>query len=226
MRQTIVVSGFLFYLFVICVQTAAADREFLVGVEGGINFADMTGEDYIESNTTRVGGAVGILVSVPPYRWIGMRTEFLYTQKGCTKSQTDSGLKYDVTYKWDYIEIPLLATISPPVSESFEIEAFIGLAAAFNVNAEIVGNVNNEGVETDFSDITNGSDFGVVLGFGCLYDIGSIKLLANIRGTFGFESIHNPIAGYSRIPGELPPAENIKNRVLTFMIGVAYPFAL
>jgi hypothetical protein len=103
---------------------------------------------------------------------------------------------------------------------------FIGPAGAFKVNAKIDGNIDNIGVEADFGDITKDSDFGGVFGLGCAYNIGSIKLLVNLRGTFGFESTHNPIYDYSHVPKELPPAENIKNRVVSLMIGVGYSFEL
>src|SRR5215207_1330104 len=81
------------------------------GISAGANLASMTEADDTDSRT---GLLIGGHVNVRLNNAFSFQPELYYSQKGLKAS--DSGV--DVTLKNDYVEIPLLARWSAPMSGS------------------------------------------------------------------------------------------------------------
>ena len=104
---------------------AQGQKEF--GIVGGATFSTFTGsdaEDYStdfgggdfwhQSQTSKVGFVGGVYVAIPIGSSVVIEPELLYTQKGSKYDQSLSGSFSDpnygeVTYKSDYLEVPVLA---------------------------------------------------------------------------------------------------------------------
>ena len=186
---------------------AMAQLSWEVGVVGGVNIADITGDDAGDIGT-RTGFVGGGLVMAHISDTFGIRFEGLYTQKGA--SEDSAGV--EVTFALDYIEIPVLAVLSTDVSDGASISAFLGPAFAFNTSAKIKGEESGVEVEVDIGELVKAFDFGGVVGIGASFAVGSVNIVLDGRWTYGFTSIDDTGAD-----------EDIRNSVFGFMGGITFP---
>jgi opacity protein-like surface antigen len=140
--------------------TASAEMNLEVGAKGGINLADMWGEDAdsIGTDTSfRVGFLGGAFLGASFNETFGARLEILYAQRG-QKINDDAG---DITVKLDYIEIALYAVGSFAAGEKGTVYVMGGPYFGFNSVAEI-----SNGATVDIEDQIASSDFGLGVGAG------------------------------------------------------------
>ncbi|MBD3184041.1 outer membrane beta-barrel protein [Candidatus Poribacteria bacterium] len=213
MKKLILIS---FVLLLVTVSYTSA-RDFAIGVKGGLNLARVVEKEIEQDTDFRTAGIAGIFVTIKMGgEMLAIQPEVLFSMKG---AETDSDLLsnniLDVSMQLDYVEIPILAKISFPISETLTPNIFIGPVIALNTKAKAKYEILGVEREDDLENITD-LDMGLVLGGGIKIN----KLLVEVRYTMGLKSIY-----------ELDTAEDIfdfdseadvRNQVISIMAGFSF----
>ena len=184
-------------ILVLSTSIAAAQPKHSIGVKGGVNFADLYGDDAegTKSATGFAAGAAGMFQLHPNF---GIGVEVLYTRKGAKDEATDE------TLKLDYIEIPVLATGIYPVDEKVSLMGYVGPAVAFNIKADDEGE--------DIKDFITSTDFSAAFGAGAIFAAGPVDITVEGRYTLGFMSIDDTATD-----------ADLKNTVISGLVGIMFP---
>lgn len=166
-----------------------------VGVKGGLNVANLTGDDVF-NNSTDVGGIVGAFGRYGLSDIFSLQLEALYTMKGAQFSVGDIETEQSI----DYIEIPLLLRAAWANESKFEPALYVGPALGI-----LLSNKITDGAEIDLKDGSKSTDFGVVVGADVEYEIGKGAALLDVRYERGFVSWSDDL--------------DEKNSVFSFMVG-------
>ncbi len=143
-------------LFVIMIPAAFAQLPLSVGVLGGLNLANATTSPSL-STTTRTGMIVGGSIEFGLAPMLSVQPEVLYIQKGAKYSMIFLGQTIDATFKFDYVEVPILIKAKLPVGP-LKPYVFVGPNIGFSVNAQ--GEVTAFGqTQTSKIDSTKSTDF-------------------------------------------------------------------
>ena len=174
---------------------APAAAQATIGVKGGINlarlsFADGTVNDW---NTGLVGGA---FFGGNHEKRVSFRVEALLSIKGAKDGAT--------TYKFTYLEIPVLARYNFASSAHARASVFGGPAVAFRLQAKASG-----GQAGDLKDAVESIDMGAVVGAGVEIN----KLVVDARYEFGLLNL---------LKNATDMTEFIKNQCITVMVGVRF----
>ena len=163
----------------------------------GLNLATLTG---LDDNKMRVGLAAGAEAEFGVAENFGITAGVLYSMQGTKWSEGDETL----TYKIDYINIPILANYY--VTKGLAIKA--GLQPAFKASAKAKASAGSNSISGDLDGV---SSFTLSIPFGLSYEYAS----------FVFDARYN--LGVTKVfkeNGDKTP----KNSV--FMFSVGYKFAL
>lgn len=174
------------------------------GIAAGANLANMTESDDADS---RKGLIVGGLMNVRLNNAFSFQPEVYYSQKGLSAS--DEGV--DITLKNDYVEIPLLARWSAPMTGSFRPFLLAGPSVGVNLSCEVEGEQDGESQSVDceeFGGEVNTLDLGGLLGGGVEIPVGTRAMSLGARYTFGMSEV-------------IKDSES-KNRALTFLVGFSF----
>ena len=186
-----------------------ATSEVKFGAKGGINLANIVGDDAGDANMF-VGFNAGFFVEIPVTDKLTIQPEILYSAQG-SKSEGPLNIEgdiYDVkaTLKMNYINVPVMFKYQ--IADKFSLEA--GPYVGFLVSAKVKAEVSGFGSATeDAKDLFKSTDFG--LGLGMNYEFSDV-IFANARYQAGLTEIGDSEAG----------GNNIKNSV--FQIGLGFRF--
>ncbi len=171
------------------------------GLKGGLNLANLSGD--IENNKSMVAFGGGVFGKITPSPTICIQPEVLFMQMG-TEEDFDNGEKV----KLNYIEIPVLIKYVFPTEGSFEPNIFAGPAVSFLMSADYG--------DEDIKDYITSVDFGLAFGAGADIAIGDGggKVTFDGRYTLGLTNINDDVDS---------DEFSIKNGVITFMVGYAFP---
>lgn len=134
----------IFLLFVMAGSFAAASAQINYGVKGGLNVANLGGED-IEDNKAKVGFHVGGFVGVTVAENFSIQPELVYSLQG---AKFDGDAKYNLSY----LNIPVLARYTS--KSGFYGETGPQLGFLMSAKAKYDGgstNVKDDLKKTDFS---------------------------------------------------------------------------
>ena len=121
------------------------------GVKGGVNIANIGGDDAPDNTSSRTGFQGGLFIGKHVNENIGFRVEGLYVQKGAKAGSPE------VTEKLDYIEFPILFVYDFPAGETLGFNLFAGPTLGFNISAKVE--------DTDLDNIKS-FEFGAAIGAG------------------------------------------------------------
>lgn len=179
------------------------------GAKGGINFANLAGDDA-DGAKMFVGFNAGFFIEIPVADKLVFQPEILYSAQG-SKSEGPlfvDGSVYNVeaTFKFNYINIPLLFKYE--IADKFSLEA--GPYVGFLTSAKLKAKIQGVGSETiDAKDMLKSTDFGIAIGMN--YEFTDV-IFANARYQSGLTEI-----------GDADGNNNdIKNSV--FQIGLGFRF--
>ncbi|HEY9165863.1 MAG TPA: porin family protein [Candidatus Kryptonia bacterium] len=174
-------------LFVIMIPAAFAQLPLSVGVLGGLNLANATTSPSL-STTTRTGMIVGGSIEFGLAPMLSVQPEVLYIQKGAKYSMIFLGQTIDATFKFDYVEVPILIKAKLPVGP-LKPYVFVGPNIGFSVNAQ--GEVTAFGqTQTSKIDSTKSTDFCLDIGAGVEYSlIANLSLTGDVRYSLGLTNI-------------------------------------
>lgn len=200
---------------VVVAISAAADVSaagWRAGVKGGVNMADLTGDDAPENSSTRNGFAGGLFAETHISGRFGFRPEVLYIQKGAEGDFVVPGddHPHESIIKLDYVEVPLLFTVNFAPGEKLSFNLFVGPTVGFNNTAEVEIPGHGETVELD---VVEDFEFGATVGAGAEYMLSSFSLLLDVRYGFGFTSVIQDIEG---------EAVDVMNNGIGILAGVGF----
>jgi len=196
----------------ISVPAQAQEMDITPGIKGGVNFADLGGDDAelffelglggggsgdsdipIEARTGIVAGGFALIDFNGAF---ALQPEVLYVQKGAqVELEFENPLSGETTsitntLKLGYIEVPVLAKFQIPLEGNIAPNIFAGPAVAFNINAEQEAEGGGESGTADLSEAVSTADFGLQVGAGVDFDIGSGRtIMLDARYEFGLSSI-------------------------------------
>ena len=201
-------------LVVMAMATSAGAVGWSLGVKGGVNMADLSGDDVSGDTSFRNGFIGGGFADYLLNDRFGVRMELLYVQKGTEGPfpSPEDGDVHDSIVRINYVEVPLLFTGRFPAGEKFALGLFAGPTLAFNTKAEVEVPSHNETESLD--GVVKGFDFGATFGGGIEYMLSSFSVLADVRYGLSTASIVEDIDGQT---------VDVKNRGLGIMAGVAVP---
>jgi len=188
-----------FSILLLCMTSTILAQDITYGLKAGPNFANVTTSesemnDAIDMRTAfHLGGVVEFAFTDQ----FALQTELLYSAKGYKFSFVSSYIMItrsvpettiNQTYKFDYINIPIMAKYY--VAEGFSLQAGpqFGFLIAANVETEIEGNTETD----DFKDNIESFDFG--LGFGLGYKMEN-GIFADARYVLGLSNLAKEAEG-------------------------------
>lgn len=169
----------------------AAAQSFQFGPVAGVSIANVTGDDAGEtdSRTGFFGGAQVIWQA--PGSLFGFETGAMYVQRGAKSSEAD----LDGTVELDYIAVPLMLRVAPPMDASSFTPVFgLGGEAAFKVGCSVSGEAEGVEVDVDCDEMadfieTKSFDFGLAASVGLDFPVGRMTLAPFAKYTYGLTSI-------------------------------------
>ncbi len=168
----------------------AAAQSFQFGPGAGVSIANVTGDDAGEtdSRTGFFGGAQVIWQA--PGSLFGFETGAMYVQKGAKIAEADA------TIELDYIAVPLMLRVAPPMGSSSFTPVFgLGGEAAFEVGCSVTGEAEGVDVDVDCEEFdeaglqTKSFDFGLAASVGLDFPVGRMTLAPFAKYTYGLTSI-------------------------------------
>lgn len=202
-------------------ETKPASKPLKYGLKLGLNFAKLTDSESGTSDTSpRNGLNVGVYLNYKFSDKFAFQPELLYTAQGMIEEGTSDGIDIKLTYKLDYIAIPLMIKYYPVKNFNFE----FGPQLAFNVKKELEAKGNGQTLDFDLDDFfnDNGIDaktntFDLALNFGLGYELEN-GLNFSGRYSLGLTKVFEG----SDVVDDNGNAQNIKNSVFTFGLGYTF----
>lgn len=179
-----------------------ASAQATFGLKAGLNTAFFTGDDA-DGTEARLGGVGGAFVRYDATPNLGLQIEALYSQEGAKEPEgVDEG-----TYKFDYIDIPILVRYAIPVSQFADAGVYVGPSIGIPVRSEF------EYADGEVVDESLNTDFGVSVGAD--YWAGPIGV--DLRYTAGLTDAFS-----DEIDGELVEPLDIRNQTFTVTLGYRF----
>ncbi len=181
------------------------------GVEAGLNLASLGGSD-VDGADTRTGFAGGGFMRFPLGPSFAVEPAVFYSQQGAT----DNASGVDITFKLDYVQIPVRLRYATPLASSASIRpyAYAGPALGISLGCKIRGEASGQSAELDCDDPAFGGtfdaksvDFGLHLGAGV--DVN--RFTVGLRYQLGLSSIDDS-------GNDL----DVKNRVFAIVAGYRF----
>lgn len=187
-----------------------------IGFSGGFTNVEIAGMN----REPRLGFVAGGLFEY----WLNYRFAIQanpsYLMKGA-KYSLDLGIaSTDLTWKFDYLSIPILAKIA--FGERTRFYLVTGPELAFllssNQKIELKGLGLQESEEDDLKDYMNSTEVALALGFGVEIPMGSTVFFIESRGSLGFTDI------FKDIPSGFFAGEDkaVRNLFSSFAMGLAF----
>jgi hypothetical protein len=181
----------------------AQGGKMMLGFKAGLNLANVTGDD-VGDTSNKSGLAAGGFMSYSITEIFAIQPELLFTMKG-TKASDE-----DVSWSINYLEIPVLLKVTLPTDGKIKPLLYAGPGFGFLLSSK-----QSDGTEVDVKDFTASTDIGIIAGAGIDYKMETSAITFEARYEVGMTSIGK------EEDGETP---DIKNSVLTFMLGYGFAF--
>jgi hypothetical protein len=153
MKKSILVLALI--VFSTSITTAQEFVQF--GAKGGVNFANITGDDF--DTESRTGFNVGLVAEIPVAERFSIQPEVFYSAQGFDLAEIDQDNVFDIDdnieYQLDYINVPVLAKVY--LTDGLSIQA--GPSFNFKVNEEVDTMPTEDGGDTDLGDYSEVKDF-------------------------------------------------------------------
>lgn len=160
------------------VSSTAQDRR--MGVKGGLNLSNLH-IDEVDDENARVGFHIGVYGQIFSTETFAIQPELLYTTKG-TKTEWTGAIDQTVTFKLNYLELPVLAVFKLGEAAEIHVGPYVGYLLSANIDTE--GDLGGTSEELD-RDHFKSFDFGLTGGFGL--NFGAVQVGA--RYNYGLSEI-------------------------------------
>ncbi len=197
-------------LFVLSIFSIMSFAQMQAGLKAGLNLANLSGDDA-GSPDSKTAFAFGGFFAYQFSPMFAIQPEIYYSMKGATDNMTFEGATVDITYTFDYIEIPLLLKFMIPIQGSnIKPAIFAGPHVAINTTAKVKAEYQGDSQEEDIEDFKS-SEFGLQFGGGVGFPVGKGELGFDIRYIMGLSTIFD-------VEGD----PDVKNSVINFNLYYAF----
>lgn len=193
-------------------QTASDGRIGRIGVMGGVNIAKLTGDNFDDVDS-RIGPMVGLSYVRYAPGGLGFEIDALYSAKGVKDSEEGA----DITFKLNYLELPLLARYDFKSASSTRVHLVAGPSLALRAGCSIEGKAEGVDVSLDCDDVAetfdgeiSSFDVGLTAGGGVDFAVGRNTFTLGARFTQGLLNIADGDG-------------DAKNRTISVFAGVSMP---
>ena len=183
------------------------------GVKGGIDFANVDEED--EDTDWKLGFSAGAFLGIDLHEYFRLQFEGQYVQKGTEWSEDG----VDITFKLNYVELLVPATLTIPMeNSSVTPRLYAGPSVAFELSCKVTGEIDGESESFDCEEVPGGPvetksvDFGVFFGGGVDIAVGNGAITLDVLYNLGLSNINDA-------EGE---TEDVKNRNIQILIGYGF----
>lgn len=170
--------------------SAASAGAVSFGAKLGLSFTNVTGvpDSWSDNTSYRSGFAAGIHVNYAFDEVFSVQPELLYVQKGVVGNVYEGIIDIEATPKLDYIEIPLLLKATFGAGKLRPC-LYAGPSVSFAVSSELELSAGFLSTDIDISDLTNDTDFGLIVGAGIGYDYKLATFTLDARFQYGFSNL-------------------------------------
>ena len=199
-----------------------ANAQHYIGVVGGLNIANLRGDDEdgedIDFSSRTVFGIGGVL-DLGLNENIALRLEPMYLQKGAEFDVTDPDLdSAQLKFKAAYLEVPVFLKFAFGTSATRPY-VMAGPTIGFNLSSKFDISAPGINVEVDIDELTETIDFGFGLGGGVSFPMGNNSIFVEGRYTFGLTDIIED-GTFDFMDEEAELEADIKTRGIQFMVGM------
>ena len=187
----------LFIVAMVFSTTFVTAQEFIYfGAKGGVNFANITGDDF--DTESRTSFNVGLVAEIPVAERFSIQPEVFYSAQGFDLAEIDQDNVFDIDdnieYQLDYINVPILAKIY--FTDGLSIQA--GPSFNFKVNEEVDTMPTEDGGDTDVADYSEVKDFefGGAVGLEYKFDGG---FFVQGRYSHGFTKLIDDVDAHNSV---------------------------
>ncbi|HEX5170577.1 MAG TPA: porin family protein [Cyclobacteriaceae bacterium] len=206
-------TSLLIILFAVAAHPLAAQGKMGFGIKGGVNFANVTNAESINSSS-QTGFMGGVFISPPSQGVLGFRSEVMYSRQGFNfETNTNTG-----SVNLDYILLPQLTTINIGKVVSL----MLGFQMAFLISAKEKSDDSSSGSNpaNDIMEYYNRFDYGAAGGIEIIPFKG---LLIGARANISFgKLLKDPESYSSGTPPSMIPDVDLKNNVVQLYLGYRF----
>lgn len=155
----------------LAVLATAARAGIAAGVRGGLSFSGYSWESIVLDPETKFGPGGGAFVTIGAGDLFSFQAEVLYVSKGASWGESETTDEvgnptgtFEVLHVVDYLEVPILLRLTPPVGGAIRPVLSLGPSVAFDA-AERIKTVGDFRFSQEVDYLRN-TDFGVALGLG------------------------------------------------------------
>jgi hypothetical protein len=178
------------FLFVLAAGSAAAGAADF-GIKGGINIANIHGEDPEDEGDWKNGFAGGVFIDLGITPLFALQPEILYVQNG---SKT-TFLEGEWSLKFNYLQVPVLAKVDLPVGGSLVPVLYAGGYAGLLLDSKLTVEAGNNSGTIGLKDNTKSYDAGLVFGAALDFTVGTGTMTIEGRYNLGMVEIDDGIGG-------------------------------
>jgi hypothetical protein len=178
------------------------------GIKAGVALANIFGRDVYDQRF-RVGFSYGVFMTYGFGRAFAVQPELLFVMKGSRYINGTGSDAYRETMSLEYIELPILAKYSLPLSRAFKVHVFAGPAPALNIRARVDARFAGES-QVEALDNVRGVDIGLAAGAGIEVPVGRGRITFDARYTAGLTTL-------SKEAGD-----EIRNGAVSFLLGYVF----
>ena len=198
---------FIIAMALVVFMTGAVSAEgMMFGVKGGLNMANLYGDD-VEDSKMKMAFGGGVWMNYGFNEALSLQPELMFMMKGAEEDVDDGG-----KIKLTYLDINLLLKYAIPMEGNFVPFFNVGPQFAMLMSA----NYEDSEEDVDIKDYMKSMDIGAVFGIGFDYMLeagGCITVDA--RYVLGLTSVDDPEEG---------DASDTKNSGIQFMVGYGFNF--
>jgi hypothetical protein len=205
-------SLFTVVLCIIAATSLSAQNKLGFGIKGGLNFANVTNAESINSSS-QTGFMGGIFLAPPSQGVLGFRSEVMYSRQGFNfETNTNTG-----NVNLDYILLPQLTTINIGKVVSL----MLGFQMAFLINAEEKSSDSSSGNPAeDIMEYYNRFDYGAAGGIE-IYPFKGLLIGGRANISFG-KLMKDPESYSSGSTPSMVPDVDLKNNVVQLYVGYRF----
>ena len=187
------------------------------GIKGGLNIANLHGEDVSDDSDWKTGFAGGVFLNWGVTPVFSIQPELLYVQNG-TK---DSVLDGELSLKFNYLQIPVLAMVDLPVGGGLIPVLYTGPYFGIRLDSKLVVEAGGASASASLDDYTETYDTGFVFGAAFEFGAGPGKMTLEGRYVLGMTQIDTGLVeGIFGV--EEAPRSDAKNESWMIMLGFAF----
>ena len=187
------------------------------GFKGGVNIANIYGDDSDGESDWKTGFAGGIFFDWGITPLFAIQPEILYVQDGAK----ERFLEADWNLKFNYIQVPVLAKVDLPVGGSLIPVLYAGPYVSLLLDSKLTVGDGGNTVTVGLKDYTRSYDAGLVFGAALDFSAGPGKMTIEGRYTLGMTEIDDGI-GAGIFGLEDSGKTDMKNKSWMVMLGFQF----